>query len=76
MLIFQINQNELKEELRSKDWLFWNSYLQSRVQEDDYVLLPAYIDFIQDTNNIENGEQFLVELEEKPTDDDGDEINT
>ena len=74
MLIFQINQNELKEELRSKDWLFWNSYLQSRVKEDDYVLLPAYIDFIQDTNNITENGQILVELEE-PTDD-GDEINT
>ena len=73
MLIFQINQKELENELTSKDWLFWNAYLQARVKEDDYVLLPAYIDYIQDTNlSIENG-QVLVELE---SNDDGDEINT
>ena len=47
MLIFQINQNELNKELTSTDWLFWNNYLASRTKEDDYVLLPAYIDYIQ-----------------------------
>ena len=63
MLIFQINQNELKDELTSKDWLFWNSYLAGRVQEDDYVLLPAFIDYVQDTNNEQEYGQFLVELD-------------
>lgn len=73
MLIFQINQNELNKEINSKDWLFWNTYLQSRAEKDDYVLLPAFIDYIQDTNNapIDNG-AVLVELENN--DDDG--INT
>lgn len=71
MLIFQINQDKLDKELKSTDWLFWNNYLASRTKEDDYVLLPAYIDYIQDTNNqpTEDG-QFFVEL------DNGDEINT
>ena len=66
MLIFQINQNELKEELKSTDWLFWNNYLASRTKEDDYVLLPAYIDYIQDTNQpIDTNGQFFVELEDE-----------
>lgn len=64
MLIFQINQNELKDELTSKDWLFWNSYLAGRVKEDDYVLLPAFIDYVQDTNNEQEYGQFLVELDD------------
>lgn len=73
MLIFQINQEELNKELTSTDWLFWNNYIKGRVDEDDYVLLPAFINYIQDTNlPIESGD-VLVELE---TDDDNDEINT
>ena len=73
MLIFQINQNELDKELTSTDWLFWNNYIKSRVDVNDYVLLPAFINYIQDTNlPIDNGENFLVELES----DDGDEINS
>lgn len=73
MLIFQINQNELDKELTSTDWLFWNNYIKSRVDVDDYVLLPAFINYVQDTNlPIDNGENFLVELES----DDGDEINS
>ena len=73
MLIFQINQEELNKELTSTDWLFWNNYIKGRVDEDDYVLLPAFINYIQDTNlPIESGD-VLVELE---TDDDSDEINT
>lgn len=72
MLIFQINQNELKNELKSTDWLFWNNYIKSRVDEDDYVLLPSFINYIQDTNlPIENGD-VLVEFE---TDED-DGVNT
>ena len=64
MLIFQINQDKLDKELNSTDWLFWNNYLASKTKEDDYVLLPAYIDYIQDTNQpIENG-QFFVELDD------------
>ena len=64
MLIFQINQNELDKELTSTDWLFWNNYIKGRVDEDDYVLLPAFINYIQDTNlPIENAENFLVELD-------------
>lgn len=64
MLIFQINQDKLDKELNSTDWLFWNNYLASRTKEDDYVLLPAFIDYIQDTNQpIENG-QFFVELDD------------
>lgn len=73
MLIFQINQNELKEELKSTDWLFWNNYIKSRVDEDDYVLLPAFINYVQDTNlPIENAENFLVELDS----DEDDGVNT
>ena len=73
MLIFQINQNELDKELTSTDWLFWNNYIKGRVDKDDYVLLPAFINYVQDTNlPIDNGENFLVELES----DDGDEINS
>ncbi len=75
MLIFQINQKELDKELTSTDWLFWNTYLQGRVQADDYVLLPAFIDYIQDTNQVQQNGQFLVELEETDTDN-NDEINT
>lgn len=70
MLIFQINQDKLDKELKSSDWLFWNNYLASRTKEDDYVLLPAYIDYIQDTNQPTEDGQFFVEL------DNGDEINT
>lgn len=70
MLIFQINQDKLDKEINSTDWLFWNNYLASRVKENDYALLPAFIDYIQDTNQPIEDEQFLVEL------DDGDEINT
>ena len=70
MLIFQINQDKLDKELKSADWLFWNNYLASRTKEDDYVLLPAYIDYIQDTNQPIEDEQLFVEL------DNGDEINT
>lgn len=70
MLIFQINQDKLDKELKNTDWLFWNNYLASRIKDNDYCLLPAYIDYIQDTDQpIEDG-QFFVEL------DNGDEINT
>ena len=72
MLIFQINPKELDEELKSTDWLFWNNYLSSRVATDDYVLLPAFIDYIQDTNQ-PSTDQVLVELEPNEN---GDEINT
>ena len=65
MLIFQINPNELTkdQEVTSKDWLFWNAYLTERVKQDDYALLPAWIDFITDTKNSGNEQQFLLELE-------------
>lgn len=69
MLIFQVNPNQLKEELKSKDWLFWNAYLSERVKENDYALLPDYIDFITDTNNTNDQEHYLIEL-----DDDDDEV--
>lgn len=73
MLIFQINQNELDKELTNTDWLFWNNYIKGRVNEDDYVLLPAFINYIQDTNlPIENAENFLVELDS----DEDDGVNT
>ena len=65
MLVFQINPNQLKKELEGKDWLFWNSYLAQRVKENDYVLLPDYIDFITDTDNENNEQQFLVALDEE-----------
>ena len=66
MLIFQINQNELNKELTSTDWLFWNNYLASRIKDNDYCLLPAYIDYIQDTDQpIDNNGQFFVELEDE-----------
>ena len=70
MLIFQINQDKLDKELKSTDWLFWNNYLASRVDENDYVLLPAYIDYIQDTDQPIGDGQFFVELDNE------DEINT
>lgn len=64
MLIFQVNPNELKkdQEVTSKDWLFWNAYLTERVKEDDFALLPSWIDFITDTDN-NNEQQFLVALD-------------
>ena len=66
MLIFQVNSNELKEnqEVTGKDWLFWNTYLAERVKEDDFALLPSWIDFITDTNNNDDEQQFLVELDD------------
>lgn len=68
MLIFQINPNQLKEgqEIKSKDWAFWNTYLKARVDENDYVLLPDYIDFITNTEPTEDmqNETYLVELNE------------
>lgn len=71
MLVFQVNPNQLKEgqELQGKDWLFWNAYLAERVEKDDYVLLPDYIDFITDTDNNADEGHYLVEFE-----DDGDEV--
>ena len=66
MLIFQINQNQLNGELNSKDWLFWNAYLSQRVKDNDYCLLPAFIDYIQDTDQpVDNNGQFFVELEDE-----------
>ena len=65
MLIFQVNPNQLKEELTGKDWLFWNAYLAERVEKNDYALLPDYIDFITDTDNINDEQQFLVELNDE-----------
>ena len=64
MLIFQVNSNELKkdQEVTGKDWLFWNTYLAERVKEDDFALLPSWIDFITDTDN-NNEQQFLVALD-------------
>ena len=64
MLIFQVNSNELKREVKSKDWLFWNAYLAERVKQNDYALLPDWIDFITDTDNSNDEQQFLVELGE------------
>lgn len=65
MLIFQINQDKLDKELNSTDWLFWNNYLASRTQENDYVLLPAFIDYIQNTDQYtDNEQQFFVELDD------------
>lgn len=64
MLIFQVNPNELKkdQEVTGKDWLFWNTYLAERVKQDDFALLPSWIDFITDTDN-NNEQQFLVALD-------------
>lgn len=68
MLIFQINQNELKSELNSTDWLFWNTYLSQKVKDNDYCLLPSFIDYIQDTDQpIDNSGQFFVELDDEQT---------
>lgn len=66
MLIFQVNSNELKkeQEVTGKDWLFWNTYLAERVKEDDFALLPSWIDFITDTDN-NNEQQFLVALDDE-----------
>ena len=74
MLIFQINPNELQkdQEVTGKDYLFWNAYLSERVKEDDYVLLPTYIDFITDTTNLDSQAHYLVELDD--TDDEGVDI--
>ena len=53
MLIFQVNSNELEkdQEITGNDWLFWNAYLTERVKQNDFALLPAWIDFITDTEN-------------------------
>ena len=65
MLIFQINQDKLNKELNSTDWLFWNNYLASKTKENDYVLLPAFIDYIQNTDQYtDNEQQFFVELDD------------
>ena len=66
MLIFQVNPNELKkdQEVTGNDWLFWNAYLTERIKQDDFALLPAWIDFITDTNNNNDEQQFLVELDD------------
>ena len=69
MLVFQVNPNQLKEELKGKDWLFWNAYLAERVKENDYVLLPDYIDYISDTNNVANQDTYLVEVGEDTDED-------
>jgi hypothetical protein len=65
MLIFQINPNQLEEgqEIRGKDWAFWNAYLSARSKENDYVLLPSYIDFITNTDISNGQEEYLVELD-------------
>ena len=65
MLIFQINPNQLEEgqEIRGKDWIFWNNYLASRVKENDYALLPSFIDFITNTDITNDQENYLVELD-------------
>ena len=66
MLIFQVNSNELKkdQEITGNDWLFWNAYLTERVKQDDFALLPSWIDFITDTDN-NNEQQFLVALDDE-----------
>lgn len=65
MLIFQVNPNQLEKDQKvtSQDWLFWNAYLSERVKNDDYALLPTWIDFITDTNDSNSNQQFLVELD-------------
>lgn len=65
MLIFQINPNQLEEgqEIRGKDWIFWNNYLASRAKENDYALLPSFIDFITNTDITNDQENYLVELD-------------
>lgn len=68
MLVFQVNSNQLKNDLQGKDWLFWNAYLAERVKENDYVLLPDYIDYISDTNNVANQDTYLVEVGEDSDD--------
>ena len=69
MLVFQVNSSQLKNDLTGKDWLFWNSYLAERVKENDYVLLPDYIDYIADTNNATNQDTYLVEVGEDTDED-------
>lgn len=66
MLIFQINPNQLEEgqEIRSKDWAFWNAYLSARSKENDYVLLPSYIDFITNTDISDGQGEYLVEFDD------------
>ena len=65
MLIFQVNPNQLEKDQKvtSKDWLFWNTYLSERVKNDDYALLPTWIDFITNTDDSNSNQQFLVELD-------------
>ena len=68
MLIFQVNNKIDGESLKPNTWLFWNNYLASRVKENDYVLLPDFIDYIQDTEQpIDASGQFFVELEDEDT---------
>ena len=71
MLIFQINSNELKkdQEVTGKDWLFWNAYLKERVEENDYALLPAYINYITNTDVNTDYATYGIEFE------DGDDVN-
>lgn len=64
MLIFQVNPNQLKDEVQGNAWLFWNTYLAERVKQNDYALLPDWIDFITDTDSSNDEQQFLVELDD------------
>ena len=66
MLIFQINPNQLNEgeEIHLKDWAFWNTYLSARAKENDYVLLPSYIDFITNTDIPNEQGEYLVEFDD------------
>lgn len=66
MLIFQINPNQLEEgqEIRGKDWAFWNAYLSARIKENDYALLPSYIDFIINTDIPNEQGNYLVEFDD------------
>jgi len=66
MLIFQINPNQLEEgqEINYKDWAFWNAYLSARIKENDYALLPSYIDFIINTDIPNEQGNYLVEFDD------------
>ena len=79
MLIFQMNPNQInmEDEGLHKKWLFWNSYLNSQLNnpemENKFALLPPFIDFVTNTDIITDSSTYMLELDNEEENDDGGE---
>ena len=77
MLIFQINPNQIdmEDEGLHKKWLFWNSYLNSQLNnseiENKFALLPPFIDFVTNTDVVTDESTYMVAFDD---DEDGEEV--